>query len=122
MGADQFTYIGTSQTTFFSGNGNVDFSSGQRDILNLISAGIASTQVSFNRATATTGGVVNNPGNGNRVFDAITLANGNRILFEGIEQIQFSDTTYDLSVIPNDPLFSHAAMVLSMQMQQCVEP
>ncbi len=106
LGADRFTYTGTSQTTFFSGNGNVDFGSGQRDVLDLITAGIASTQVTFNRATATTGGVVDNPGNGNRVFDAITLANGNQILFEGIEQIQFSDTTYDLSVVPNDPMFS----------------
>jgi serine protease len=122
LGANQFTYTGTSQTTFFSGNGNVDFGSGQRDTLDLRTAAIASTQVSFNWATATTGGVVDNPGNGNRVFDAITLANGNRILFEGIEQIQFSDTTYDLSnynitdpstgaitkatVVPNDPLFA----------------
>ncbi len=106
LGADQFTYTSTSQIAFFSGNGNVDFGSGQRDVLNLTTAGIASTQVSLNLANATTGGVVDNPGNGNRLFDAITLANGNQILFEGIEQIQFSDRTYDLSVVPNDPLFS----------------
>jgi serine protease len=106
LGADQFTYTGTSQITFISGNGNVDFGSGQRDVLNLTAAGIASTQVNFNRANTTTGGVVDNPGDGSRLFDAMTLSNGNQILFEGIQQIQFSDTTYDLSVVPNDPLFN----------------
>lgn len=106
LGADQFTYTSASPITFYSGNGNVDFGSGQRDVLNFKAAGIASTQVSLNLANATTGGVVDNAGNGNRLYDAITLANGNQILFEGIDQIHFTDTTLDLSVVPNDPLFS----------------
>jgi hypothetical protein len=52
-----------------------------------------------------TGGVVYNPGNGNRVFDSITFSNGKEILFEGIEAIKFADKTISLSVTPNDPMF-----------------
>lgn len=102
--ADTFTYQLGSNITVVSGNGNIDFGSGARDTLDLSS--FASNSVSFNQANTGTGGVVYNPGNGSHVFDAIKLNNGNEILFEGIERIRFSDTTIDLSVVPNDPLFN----------------
>lgn len=97
LGADQLAYSGGSQKTFFSGNGNADFGKGGRDVLNFKSANIFSTQVTFNWANTAGGGVVDNPGNGYRLFDAITLGDGKQILFEGIEQIEFADTVYDLS-------------------------
>ncbi|NJR16117.1 MAG: S8 family serine peptidase [Calothrix sp. CSU_2_0] len=98
LGADVLVYDRINQTTFVSGNGNVNFGNGGRDILDFKTIGISSTQASFNWATATAGGVVDNPGNGNRLFDAITLNDGKQILFESIEQIVFADTTYDLTV------------------------
>lgn len=105
LSADTFTYDGTSQITYVSGNGNIDFGSGKRDTLNLKTAGIGSGQVSYNWATSASGGIVANPGNGTRLFDAITLNSGAyanyQILFEGIEQLEFSDQTFDLaSVVP----------------------
>jgi len=104
LAADTFTYQAGYKLTVISGNGNVDFGSGKRDILDL--SQISSTTVSFNRAYSTTGGVFYNPGNGTSLFDAITLSDGSQILFEGIETIKFANTTIDLSVIPNDPLFN----------------
>jgi serine protease len=114
--ADKLTYSGNNQTTFVSGNGNAEFGSGKPDILNLESAGIYSNQVSFNFATATGGGFIANPGNGIRLLDEIKINNGNQILFEGIERIEFVDISYDLTqqvpgntitpvVVPNDPAF-----------------
>ncbi|MBD2018480.1 S8 family serine peptidase [Microcoleus sp. FACHB-53] len=100
--ADTFTFQRGYARTVFSGNGNVDFGSGSRDVLDFSS--ISSNTVSFNLATSTSGGVLYNPGNGTRVFDAITV-NNNQILFEGIDRIRFADRTIDLSVTPNDPLF-----------------
>jgi hypothetical protein len=64
------------------------------------------------------GGIVANPGNINRVFDQIQLADGKQILFEGIEKIEFAGgVTYDLTqpvpdnnitpvVVPNDEAFN----------------
>jgi serine protease len=98
LGADQLVYDRTSQVTFVSGNGNINFGTGGRDILDFKTIGISSNQVTFNWATATAGGVVDNPGNGNRLFDGITLNDGKQILFESIEQILFADTSYDLTV------------------------
>ncbi len=98
LGADVLVYDRTNQTTFVSGNGNISFGTGGRDVLDLKTIGIFSNQATFNWATATAGGVVDNPGNGNRLFDAITLNDGKQILFESIEQIVFADTTYDLTV------------------------
>ncbi|NJL62807.1 MAG: hypothetical protein HC903_14430 [Methylacidiphilales bacterium] len=79
LGADVLVYDRINQTTFVSGNGNVNFGNGGRDILDFKTIGISSTQASFNWATATAGGVVDNPGNGNRLFDAITLNDGKQI-------------------------------------------
>ncbi|OKH30665.1 hypothetical protein NIES2119_30550 [[Phormidium ambiguum] IAM M-71] len=101
--ADNFTFEHSSNRTVFSGNGNVDFGSGKKDILDLSSFDLRT--VNFNLAKPTGGGVIFNPGNGDRVFDAITLTDGSEILFEGIDSIKFADTTIDLSVTPNDPMF-----------------
>ncbi|AFZ04131.1 S8 family peptidase [Calothrix sp. PCC 6303] len=118
--ADIFTYQRNSQITFISGNGNVDFGSGKRDVLNLKDAGVFRNQVTFDWATASGGGVVANPGNKSRLFDEIRLngGDGRRILFEGIEKIEFAGgVTYDLTqqvpdnnitpvVVPNDEAFN----------------
>lgn len=103
--ANTFTYQPGYSLTVVSGNGNVDYGNGGRDILDL--SPFVSNTVSFNRLYSSSGGEVYNPGNGNRLFDAMTLSNGNKILFEGIETIKFADTTINLSVTPNDPLFSN---------------
>lgn len=102
--ADTFTYEPGYNLTVISGNGNVDFGSGARKLLDL--SQISSTTVSFNLANTITGGVLYNPGNGTRLFDAITLDNGSQILFEDIDTIKFANTTINLSVIPNNPLFN----------------
>jgi serine protease len=82
----------------------VDFGQGRWDLLDLSS--LRSTDVVMNLATATTGGMLYDPGNGSRLFDSIMLASGNEILFEGIDRIQFADRTYTLSISPNDPYFT----------------
>ena len=88
------------------GNGNVNFSSGARDILDL--SNIFSNSVSFSPADIENGGVAYNPGNGTRIFDGIYLHNYNQlILFEGIDTILLADGTINLSKIPNDPYFNH---------------
>ncbi|GAX39834.1 hypothetical protein NIES4075_07930 [Tolypothrix sp. NIES-4075] len=102
--ADTFNFQSGYAKTVYFGNGNVDYSTGKRDLLNL--SQIASTSVTTNYADNSTGGVVYNAGNGNSLFDAITLSDGSQILFQGIETIQFQDKTVNLSVTPNDPLFN----------------
>ncbi|MBF2016268.1 MAG: S8 family serine peptidase [Rivularia sp. T60_A2020_040] len=102
--ADTFTYQPGYSRTVFSGNGNVDYGSGARDLLDL--SDFISSSVVLNYANTPDGGVVYNSGNGNRIFDALTFGDGREILFEGIETIKFADTTMDLSVTPNDPLFN----------------
>jgi serine protease len=102
--ADTFNYQSGSSRTIYIGNGNVDYGSGVRDLLNL--SQFASTSVTTNYANNSTGGVVYNAGNGNRLYDAITFSDGSEILFQGIETIQFQDITVNLSVTPNDPLFN----------------
>ncbi|MUL34924.1 S8 family serine peptidase [Gloeocapsopsis dulcis] len=104
LGADTFIWQSGFNRTVISGNGNVDFGSGALDTLNLTN--ISSTTARLNLANASGGGVVYNPGNGARVFDAITLNNGNQILFEGIDRIRFADRTINRFVRPNDPLFN----------------
>ncbi|MBP5974112.1 S8 family serine peptidase [Brasilonema sp. CT11] len=100
--ADTFTYQSTYNRTIYSGNGNVDYGSGGRDLLDL--SAFSSTSATI-KLVESTGGVMYNPGNGTRLFDDITLSNGKEILFEGIEAIKFADKTINLSVTPNDPLF-----------------
>jgi serine protease len=101
--ADRFTFQPGHSYTIISGNGNVDFGSEFRDWLDL--SNISFNTVQFNWAETTGGGVLYNPGNGTRVFDALTLSDGSQILLEGLDSIQFSDRTLNLSVIPDDPLF-----------------
>lgn len=106
LGADTFSYTQGYSQLVFSGNGNVDFGSGSRDLLDLSTFNIASA--TFNYANTTSGGVVFNPGNGSRVFDSVTLTGGSQILFEGVERIRFADQTIDVFAtgqLPNDPLF-----------------
>jgi serine protease len=104
LGADTFDVIGNYTRTVISGNGNIDFGSGRRDVLDL--SALLSTSVSITYATDPKGGVFYDPGNGTRVFDSILLNDGRQVLFEGIDQIRFSDRTINLSISPNDPLFS----------------
>lgn len=115
LGADTFNVnLGTGRT-IISGNGNVDFGTGAHDILNL--SNVSSTSVALNRAGLTSGGVAYDAGNGTRIFDAITLGNGNQILFEGIEEIRFSDRTINLAITPNDPLFNQQTSLHMMGLQ-----
>lgn len=102
--ADTFNFQSGFNQTIYFGNGNVDYGSGARDLLNL--SQIASTSVTTNYADNLKGGVVYNAGNGNRLYDAITFSDGSQILFQGIETVQFKDKTVNLSVTPNDPLFN----------------
>jgi subtilisin family serine protease len=90
--------------TVVSGNGNVDFRIGQRDLLDLSNTRFSS--IRFNWATNASGGVAYNPGTGTRIFDAIDFRDGKRILFEGIDHIRFKDRVIDRTIVPNDPLFS----------------
>ena len=102
--ANRFT-IQSGYNYVISGNGNVDFGKGYRDFIDL--SGISYNTVRFNFASPTgTGGVLFNPGNGNRLFDSVTLNNGRQILFEGVDSISFADRTVNLYVKPNDPLFN----------------
>jgi serine protease len=104
FGADNFDLIGTYRRTVISGNGNIDFGDGLRDRLDL--SNLASTNVTINFATSPGGGSFYNPGNGMRLFDSIQLNDGRYILFEGIDEVKFSDRTINLSITPNDPLFN----------------
>lgn len=97
LGADRFTYERTTGLAVFSGNGNVDFGGGSRDTLDLKTAGLNWNQLTFNWATSSGGGVAYNPGNGNRIFDSISISDGGQIYFEGIERIEFADGAIDLS-------------------------
>jgi len=102
--ADTFTIETGYNLTIISGNGNLDFGSGSKDLLDLSHINYSSTNL--NLAGMTNGGFIYEPGNGNRVFDAINFNDGNQILFEGIDTVKFADGTLELSVIPNDPLFN----------------
>ena len=102
--ADTFTFQSGYSQTIFSGNGNVDYGSGARDLIDL--SGFASNTVTLNYANSPNGGVAYNPGNGTRIFDALSFGDGSQILFEGIERIKFADTAIDLSVTTNDPEFN----------------
>jgi serine protease len=104
FGADNFDLIGTYRRTVISGNGNIDFGTGSRDRLDL--SNLTSTNVTINFANTQGGGSFYNPGNGMRLFDSIQLNDGRYILFEGIDEVKFSDRTINLAITPNDPLFS----------------
>ena len=103
LGADQFTYTLDSSAEFaiISGNGNIDYGNGYYDSINF--AEISVNQVTnYSFAELGNGGEIFNTGNGDRVFDYITLNNGSKILFEGIDKIVFSDGEIDLTVNTND--------------------
>jgi serine protease len=104
--ADQFGLATPHTYTVISGGGNVDFGRGGLDILDLSHLSVNAV-ADWNPATATGGGVLYNPGNGLRVFDAMGLSNGRQILFEGLDGIRFQEGLYNLNsgVLPNDPLF-----------------
>lgn len=104
--ANTFGLSDTNTYTIVSGNGNVDFGYGGRDVLDL-SAISSSHVVYWNPATAAGGGVIYDPGNGSRVFDALGLSNGQHVLMEGLDGIQFQDGFLNLNqgTLPNDPLY-----------------
>ncbi|MDJ0674595.1 MAG: S8 family serine peptidase [Calothrix sp. MO_167.B42] len=103
LSADTFTFESGFSTTVIFGNGNVDFGQGSRDVIDL--SHISSTTVSFSYANTPGGGVIYDAGGGNSLYDVITLDDGSKIYFQGVDAIQFADTTIELSVVPNDPLF-----------------
>jgi serine protease len=106
--ANQFVVNPTATRSVFSGNGNIDFGLGQFDYIDASSIH-SSAVVNWNLAGINGSGVAYDDGTGTRVFDAITLRTGQQILFEGMDTIQFADTTLPinvLSVIPNDPGFA----------------
>lgn len=105
--ANTFRLSDTNTYTIVSGNGNVDLGYGERDVLDL--SAISSSSVTYwNPATAAGGGVIYDPGNGIRVFDALGLSNGQHVLMEGLDGIQFRDGFLNLNqgALPNDPLYS----------------
>ncbi len=115
LAADTFNYTPGYSYTVFSGNGNVDFGVGGYDVLNL--SNILSSNVTLNLAGINGTGALFDLGNGTRVFDDITLSNGNQILFEGIDSILFSDRVINLSTVPNDPLFNQQWNLTMMGVQ-----
>jgi serine protease len=104
LSANTFRLNSTNQLTVISGNGNIDFGNGRRDQIDL--SYLQSSTVSFNLASLAYGGVAYDPGNGLRMFDAISFSDGRQILFEGIDSMVFADRILNLAVTPNDPLFS----------------
>ena len=103
--ADQFDFHPDDLYTIYSGKGNVEFGQGEFDLIDLSHLSVDDV-VKFNLAnTNGTGGLLYDPGNGLCLFDAMQLNDGSRILFEGIDRIQFADQIIDFSVVPNDPLF-----------------
>jgi hypothetical protein len=106
--ANRFIVNPAATRSIFSGNGNIDFGLGRYDYIDATSIH-SSAVVDWNLAGINGSGVAHNDGTGTRIFDAITLTTGQQILFEGMDTIQFADTTLPfnvLSVIPNDPGFA----------------
>lgn len=104
FGANTFRIGTTVPGTVISGNGNLHFGFGGRDSIDL--SYMLSTSVQMNLVGINGTGFAFNPGNGIRVFDALRFSDGRQVLFEGIDSIHFADRTINLSVTPNDPMFS----------------
>jgi serine protease len=106
LGANRFTLTPGTTQTFISGNGNVDFGQGFYDVLDL--SNFSSLDVSSINLVGLPGstGVAVDLGTGTRLFDSLTLRNGQQVLFEGIDRIQFANTSLDLFTTTNDPLFN----------------
>jgi len=102
--ANRFEFNPAATRSIFSGNGNIDFGSGQADFVDMSSIDSSSVR-DWNIAGQTGYGVAYNDGSGTRIFDAMTLANGQQILFEGMDGVQFADQAIPLFVKPNDPGF-----------------
>jgi serine protease len=102
--SDTFSVTNPYGYTVISGNGNVDAGYGRFDLLDLSTTSVYSV-LNWNLADANQGGVIYDPGNGARLFDALSLSNGSQILFEGIDRVLFAEGWFDLTVTPNDPLF-----------------
>jgi serine protease len=115
LSANTFRPSATVDRTVISGNGNTQFGQGVFDNIDLSS--INSGTVTLNLAGLTQGGVAYNPGNGSRIFDAITFTGGRQILFEGIDTITFADRTVNLAVTTNDPLFRNQWSLHAMGVQ-----
>lgn len=101
--ADRFNYTpgAGNQLTVVSGNGNLNYGRGYYDSLNLSSVSVNQV-VDYSFADINGGGETFNLGNGDRVFDYITLDNGDKFLFEGIDKVSFAEGEIDLTVNPND--------------------
>ena len=106
FGADIFSIVPNYQVTVISGNGNIDYSAGAYDTLDLSTISVSQVaDVGF--ASNPGKGLVFDVGDGARVFDFITLTDGRQVIFEGVENIVFSDYTVDLTFNPDDPGFSY---------------
>ena len=116
INADIFAIDPNFQINVFSGNGNIDYGYGFYDTIDLSHISIDQV-VDVSLATIEEGGTIINVGDGDRVFDYITLADGTEILFEGIELIAFSDDVVDLTVNPNDPGFAQQWNLHTMGLQ-----
>jgi len=102
--ADNWEFAGDTRYTVFSGEGNVNFGQGEYDLIDFSHYSIDDV-TGWNPVTPEGGGMLFDPGNGLRLFDAMQLNDGNHILFEGIDRLAFADGQVDLAVTPNDPLF-----------------
>ena len=103
--ADTFTLNTNYDVNVFSGNGNIEYGYGFYDYIDLSHISIEQV-VDHSLAQTDEGGILVDTGNGTRVFDSITLADGNQVVFEGIDAVVFADQTVDLTVNPSDTFFA----------------
>ncbi|WP_169613237.1 S8 family serine peptidase [Nodosilinea sp. P-1105] len=103
--ADNWEFAGDTRYTVFSGEGNVNFGQGEYDLIDFSHYSIDDV-TGWNPVTPEGGGMLFDPGNGLRLFDAMQLNDGNHILFEGIDRLAFADGQVDLAVVPSDSLFN----------------
>jgi serine protease len=116
LSADNFTLDNNYDLNIISGNGNVEYGYGYLDSLDLSNVSVEEV-VDYSLAQTTEGGAIFDVGNGERVFDYLTLEDGSEILFENIESIVFADETVDLTIDPNDPGFDSQWNLHMMGMQ-----
>ncbi|MEL6937612.1 MAG: S8 family serine peptidase [Cyanobacteria bacterium J06598_1] len=102
LGADRFTVRRGQPFVVISGGGNVEYGRGRYDCLDLSDRTISTVKT---WSSAECKGEIYNTGNGDRVFDALTFDDGSRILFEGLDIVEFADAVLVLTVNPNDPQF-----------------
>jgi serine protease len=102
--ADSWEFAGDTRYTVYSGEGNVNFGQGEFDLIDF-SQYTLDDVIGWNPVTPDGGGMLFDPGNGLRLFDAMQLNDGHHILFEGIDRLAFADGQVDLAVVPSDSLF-----------------